>query len=58
MLELMILLFLAVPVIAVFLKYYWDKEDVRLGLPGPPTKIIFGNVLELQKAAKKDGDSE
>lgn len=58
MLSLVILVLCAIPAFLFYLKYKWDKEDEELGLTGPPTKVLFGNSLEMRKASKEEGDSK
>lgn len=41
---------LAIPIYIFWIKKKWDEEDKRMGIFGPKTIPVLGNLLEFWKA--------
>lgn len=45
------LVFILLSLLLLLCKYFWDAEDKRNGITGPPVIPILGNIIDVSKAA-------
>ncbi|XP_063696379.1 cytochrome P450 4V2-like [Culicoides brevitarsis] len=52
MLLLLTLIFAIIPLLVIYSWLKWEQEDAKMGISGPPTLPVLGNLVELWKSAR------